>query len=1116
MTLRRAFFAWTHAARIAAAFFALLMVMALPAHGAGGIQGNLTGTVLDASTGKPLADVQILARSPSGRFAGSTDAGGHFTLLGLPADTYTVSFSKNGYDSVSLPGVAVFGDETDSVGDIRLNKSLKTITHVSARARNGAFQPTQTQDVTTISGQRITQALGSATNQNEQQLILAAPGAILDAQNNVTIRGSLNVELGYQYDGVNFTVPFFDGNGSSDYLSNITGGSGGSLQLVSGSGDATQGNIGAGVINIVPPRGTFPADGLVSAQVEEPFYNHQFSVNYGWATPNNRISDFFSYDGSRSVPEYAPFGVDAASIGAYYGTSLLKHDDIVNNFVYRFGHQNAMALQWLFRDEWNNQWGNYGGLQAAHYYPYNPLAYTPWDQVFPNGVTQLNSVTRLMAGVPSSDVLPAQPEMTLYQPLNFNKIGFTWNLNASTFMSLAYADFFQESGGTDYYQGVNGPSLTEVGGQRLFGEFDLTHQFGSAHTTTLAIRYQDDLPRWFSTAPYGLLCPLSGYCSGGTTGSPYAPDISDWYLPANPSGIGKPISAANPCQTNAVTGNPGSCYVYDWLVTNGKWTGSLPLIPTDGIDYHHAIFHEAGIGIRDQWSVNSRLHLDYGLRIDADNMDWGKNPWGGPTLADALGNPSDIIPNQFGDAFNRPRIWQPRFAASYQLGANDALRFSYGRSVEFFFAQTAGTPLDMTNVDPILSMIPPKDSAAGANLLGLPLSGLTPTCGSGTNPTHPQPGGGTGLYWFCSNYAQQLFWMDDQCCDAPDLGGYGPPTYNNWDLAWSHQFTRGTFNGFGMKLTGFARRGYNVEENTLLSNGVPDPVTGQTSASVFATRANGVEKTSGLEFMLTAPDRAVGLSGFLTLNYISEFSSTPPVGGGTNLNLPNDQLPILYQYEFDSGQLYRSAFLPPFQGRLGLSYQTASGWRINPIFAFDGGFPTGVGAFTYNAVNGAYVWIPETNFGAANPLGGPNGPQNPYNASYFVDPANPGSYLRPNVAASRGWGEPALPGGTLTKAHGSLDFALEYTPHGSDWTLGTYVSNVFNNHYGLWFANTVYQPVSTGVSGPQTGTYQGAYPGNPLWVAGARDPYPATLPYGPFSVGYNAGTTIQFYVQRRI
>src|SRR5579872_2649028 len=275
---------------IGTACSALLLTLSLcvsslsTAFAAGGVQGNLTGTVQDASTGKSIADVHVVAQAPSGAFGGNTDAAGHFTLLGLPADTYTVSFTKNGYDSVSQPGVAVFGDETNSVGVIRMNSSLRTIVHVNARARSGAYQPTQTQDVTTISGQRITQALGSATNQNEQQLILAAPGAILDAQNNVTIRGSLNVELGYQYDGVNFTVPFFDGNGSSDYLSNITGGSGGSLQLVSGSGDATQGNIGAGVINIVPPRGTFPADGLVSAQVEEPFYNHQFSLNYGWAT----------------------------------------------------------------------------------------------------------------------------------------------------------------------------------------------------------------------------------------------------------------------------------------------------------------------------------------------------------------------------------------------------------------------------------------------------------------------------------------------------------------------------------------------------------------------------------------------------------------------------------------------------------------------------------------------------------------------------------------------------------------------------------------------------------------------------------------------------------------
>ncbi len=357
-----------------------------------------------------------------------------------------------------------------------------------------------------------------------------------------------------------------------------------------------------------------------------------------------------------------------------------------------------------------------------------------------------------------------------------------------------------------------------------------------------------------------------------------------------------------------------------------------------------------------------------------------------------------------------------------------------------------------------MGMMPSKDSAAGQAIYGATgaplLAPFGPGCGSGTNANFPANAGVLGHQWNCSNYAQSLYWEGDQFLDAPDLGGDGPPTYNNWDLAWSHRFNRGMLNGFGVKLTGFARRGYNVEENTLIANGPPNPITGQTSAAVFQTDANGVEKTAGLEFMLTAPDRPTGLGGFLTMNYISEFGSAPPVDLG---NYANDPLPILNAYEFNANQLYRSAFLPPFQGRLGLSYKTASGWKINPIFAFDGGFPVGVGSQTYAGVNGGYIWVPETNFGAATPLGGPNGPGNAYNAGYYVDPANPGSYLHPNIAASRGYNEPALPGNALTKPHGYLDLSLEYSPHHTPFTLGMYVANIFNNHYGLWFPNQQYQ-----------------------------------------------------------
>lgn len=1094
--------AWISRARALLSFavvLSLVLSAALPAFAAGGVQGNLNGTVVDQQTHKPIANVFVSAKSPSGNFSATTDASGRFTMLGLPPDTYTVSFAVKGYQDVSVPGIAVFGDMTNTVGQIAMAKALTTIARITSRARNSAYQPTQTQDTTTISGARITQALGNPTSNNEQNLILAAPGAMLDAQGQITVRGSLSTELGYQYDGVNFSDPFFDGNQSGGYINNLTGGSGGSLQVVSGAGDATQGNIGAGVVNIVPPRGTYPAHATASMLVQEPNFNHQLDLSYSWSTPDNKISDYVSYDGERYVPAYAPYGVDASTIGQYYGTSYVRHDDFQNNLVFRFGHNRNMSLQWLYRTSQNDSFGNYGGLQQAQYYPYNPNSYLVWDWIFPDLATYQQMVG-LNQGVPATNTNPTSPELVNANPLRFDKLGYTWNINPSTFLNLQWANEYFLNDSQDYTNGCYLQCANDIGGQRMFGELDLTHQFGANHTVTLAARYQDDLPIWNLNDPFFTTLAL-----GYNFGSPNQASVDDFWLPQNP---GQPVQNDNTQPNyNPCLAGPYGCYIYDYMLQNGLWKGTMPRLPDMGIDYHHTIFHESGIGLRDQWNVNDRLRLDYGLRVDYDKLDFGCNQFGGPTTADQCGNPSDLPASKLTSQFLHPSVVQPRFAGSYQLSSNDSLRFSYGRSVNFFFAQTAGTPFNCcTNLPAWFKTMPSKDSAAGQAVFqgtGMPANSVTPGCGSGYN----------GPLWQCSNYAQSMYWVGDQYLDAPDYGGYGPPTYNNWDLAWGHQFTKGMMNGFGLKLTGFARRGYNVEEDTLIANGPPNPVTGQTSASVFQTNANGVEKTYGLEFMLTSPDRPTGLTGFLTMNYVSEFWSAPPVDNG---NYANDSLPILFGYEFNAGQLYRSAFLPPFQGRLGLTYKTRSGWSATPIFAFDGGFPVGVGSQTYAGVNGQYVWVPETNFGAATPLGGPNGPGNPYNASYFVDPANPGTYLNPNIAASRGYDEPALPGNKLTNPHGSLDFDLEYSPHGSPLTFGAYVTNVFDNHYGLWYPNQQYQGVATGVSGPQTGTVPGAYPGSLLWTYGNRDDFAMTNASGAFRVPYNMGTTIQFYITTRM
>lgn len=265
--------------------------------------------------------------------------------------------------------------------------------------------------------------------------------------------------------------------------------------------------------------------------------------------------------------------------------------------------------------------------------------------------------------------------------------------------------------------------------------------------------------------------------------------------------------------------------------------------------------------------------------------------------------------------------------------------------------------------------------------------------------------------------------------------------------------------------------------------------------------------------MLTAPDRPYGWGGFLTMNYVSQFENVPPVATGGNQ--ASDSLPLVNAQIFASGQMFRSGYLPPFQGRLSLSYATKSGWKFNPIFAFDGGYPVGIGTSTFNILNGNNAWFPASDLPGAAPIGGSIGPYNGYNAPQYVDPGNPGSLLRPNIIANRG-PEAALPGGTLSRAHGSLDFDVEWSPQGSPWTLGAYIANVFNQQYGVYYSNTQYQPIATGVSGPQSGQSQAAYPGSFTWINGARDQFSGNLPSSPYNVPLQTGTNIQFYLQRKL
>ncbi|MDP9111482.1 MAG: hypothetical protein M3M96_07615, partial [Candidatus Eremiobacteraeota bacterium] len=695
---------------------------------------------------------------------------------------------------------------------------------------------------------------------------------------------------------------------------------------------------------------------------------------------------------------------------------------------------------------------------------------------------------------------------------------------------------------SDLTTGSNLPGYNNAGGRKVGFQAQVTSVASEKHTVTLVGKFENGFPYWnqqnHGNTWQGFL-GTRGYDASVAANDPQlnvpyvptGPRVEDWFLPQV---LGSPvtgITGANPCIGPALDNNYTSsaptsqgCYLYSWLLANGKWTGKLPAIPTTGFNYNGSDFQQYGIGLRDQWTPNDRLSVDYGARIDGQNLRWSANP----LLNKDPANTADVGLGfaKLSNSYLHPLIFEPRFAASLVVTPRDSIRVSYGRSASFFFGQTAGTPTNISNVDPILWTIPSKDANSPTFN---PLTGAGPVCGSGwhplgtgpngtyvTNPNVPFSGNGTlgipGNYFQCPNYASSVYWSFDQSFSAPDIGGQTVATYNNWDLAYSHQFK----NGWGSKLTGYTRRGYNTYQVVLLGAGLPDPVTGQQTAGSFQERETGTQKTFGLEFMLTTPDRNVGWSGFLSANYVNSLTNTPPVAG-------SDSLPVVAQYLYQTGTLFHTSYLPPFSAVAGIQYKTRNGWRVNPIFSFDGGIPFGVGKTSYGFVNGTLYAVPTGNLGISIPFAGPGLPNQSYNSTCYDDPAFAGNYFNPKYFACRGNSEPALTGQTLTQPRLYTDVNIEYE-HRSV-TYGAYISNLFDNYRGEPGVNQAWQPVATGVGGAQTGQFAGAYPyvlnagaltPNPLYLNGGRNASVYDQYWLPFTRAYVPGRSYRFYMQFKL
>src|SRR5690242_2283702 len=140
--------------------FALAIAGFMTPHAAiAGTTGTITGTVTDAASGSPIANVRVTAAAPSGTQSATTNGAGFYSLQQMIPDTYTVSFQVSGYEPYSAPGITVQQDLSYKL-DAKLNKSLKTIANVTSRSAGNLLKPYTGTDVYNVSGQQLNASTG--------------------------------------------------------------------------------------------------------------------------------------------------------------------------------------------------------------------------------------------------------------------------------------------------------------------------------------------------------------------------------------------------------------------------------------------------------------------------------------------------------------------------------------------------------------------------------------------------------------------------------------------------------------------------------------------------------------------------------------------------------------------------------------------------------------------------------------------------------------------------------------------------------------------------------------------------------------------------------------------
>lgn len=788
-----------------------------------------------------------------------------------------------------------------------------------------------------------------------------------------------------------------------------------SFQLSTGGYDVSNGNTNSGVVNQVIKRGSYPSSGQATIRLTSPIFGHELAFDFGSASPNNRLSYYVAFGGQNDAFGYGDLTtVLPQQLGNFvFGTI---YDDVLNVF-YHFGRGDKDEIQWLT---------NLSGTTLTFGYGIDP-AIAPYASN--NGDVQSSSDPFGLGPQPSgrpstfqSDYITLFPGQAVYRQnvgaqgtLTANsvidKLNFKRQLSPSSFVEARL-----------YRAGGSNP----ISNPYSFGSFSDTYAFIQSTGLGESFDYTDQL-----NSRHELGLGGDGVYYENQTVGPVPASLEPAFEPLEDLGcpqIAAAINAGTLTPTGSFNSTPGvgGCYIGPF---NNAMNVAVPGLglPTDAAHAPMRTYvsdsqnlddpvYRYDLWVKDRFQPSDKLTVTFGIRWDKEVIALPADAAAQNTTyyIDDRGEVVTVPGQPIGTDVTRPQQISPRFAASYQLGPRDAVRFSYGKNIDFAplyaIQRSFHVPAYLRNC-----------TIANGCFLALP---------------------GFGKTNFVTNLYQQVV-LDMTTHVGAQYSTVLPQRAVNVDFSYSHDFGH----GFEARVTPYYRKGvdYAIGNQPLLfvlPSGTP--VFGPSNQE-----STGINQSTGVEFALQRTSQ-FGLSGLINATY-----------DNTLANYDGDFFPNVNNAALAAGHFFHVTYVPALVGTLNLVYNARSAWHASTTVGFQTGYRYGVGTKTFVFVNGVPTQVLNTDLAST-----------PSQAYYFTDTTNPGTITQPNIASSRGTPEGADPGTLFTPATAIVNVTLSHDvgtmPRRAQ--MGIRVQNLFGNYTPTVIPpNVYYVPQGSGGYGPGSG-----------------------------------------------